>query len=72
MWLYISFSPYEHYVLAAASSRKRKAACGPDNMTGRRSAEEQKPAVCGLGGHPVVKYHDTDVGRLCPLPLSSS
>jgi hypothetical protein len=26
----------------------------------------------GLGaliGHAVVKYHDTDVGFLCPLPL---
>jgi hypothetical protein len=22
-----------------------------------------------LSGHPVVKYHDTDVGFLCPLPL---
>src|SRR5712691_13359581 len=38
-------------------------------MTSPRSAEEQKPAVCSLTGHPVVKYHDTDVGFLCPLPL---
>jgi len=41
MWLYISFSPSEHYALGTASSRKRKAACGPDSMTGRRSAEVQ-------------------------------
>jgi len=25
-----------------------------------------------LSGHPVVKYHDTDVGFLCPLALPSS
>jgi hypothetical protein len=25
---------------------------------------------CALSGHPVVKYHDTDVGFLCLLPLS--
>jgi hypothetical protein len=39
-------------------------------MTGRRSAEAQNLshsiAECG---HPLVKYHDTDVGFLCPLPL---
>jgi hypothetical protein len=32
-------------------------------------------AVAGgfeLSGHQVVKYHDTDVGFLCPLLLPSS
>jgi hypothetical protein len=39
-------------------------------MTGRRSAEAQNLshsiAECG---HPLVKYHDTDVGFLCLPPL---
>jgi len=30
------------------------------------------PAAWSLSGHPVVKYHDTDVGFLCPLLLPSS
>jgi hypothetical protein len=39
-------------------------------MTGRRSAEAQNLshsiAECG---HPLVTYHDTDVGFLCLPPL---
>src|SRR5207244_3059970 len=27
------------------------------------------PAAWSLNGHPVVKYHDTDVVFRCPLPL---
>jgi hypothetical protein len=42
-------------------------------MTGRRSAEAQNLshsiAECG---HPLVTYHDTDVGFLCPLLFLSS
>src|SRR5438309_5003408 len=41
MWLNISFSPYQHYAVGAALSRKRKAACRPNSVTSRRSAEVQ-------------------------------
>src|SRR5215831_10224822 len=50
MWLNISFSPSEHYALGTASSRKRKAARGPDSMTGQRSAEVQNLS------HPIAGY----------------
>jgi hypothetical protein len=31
-----------------------------------------RAAAWSLSGHPVVKYHDTDVGFLCLPPLPSS
>jgi hypothetical protein len=65
MWLYISFSPYEHYALAAASSRKREAACEPDSMTGRRSAEEQNLSHSIA---PIAAIEQTSLARL-PHPL---
>jgi hypothetical protein len=45
MWLNILFSPYMSIVRSRRRfPRERRAACGPDSMTGRRSTEEQSEA----------------------------
>jgi hypothetical protein len=68
MWLNISFSPYQHYAVGAALSRKRKAACGPNSMTSRRSAEVQNLfhsiAECGGQGVPAKARERSALGFL--------
>lgn len=41
----------------------------PAREATRRTSAFGNYSIAALSGHPVVKYHDTDVGFLCPLPL---
>jgi hypothetical protein len=68
----------EHFIFSFMSITRSR--LRPRAESGLRAGQYDRPTIGirpkagGLqpNGHPVVKYHDTDVGFLCLLPLPSS